>query len=352
MEARMLTDTNQHYITKAHLDKFVHSSSAQEVLYPYRKGGNPCKPRGTKKLGSATNFYRQRVDGELSDQLDEARKASETLLFSSGKRNAGPLAQCIFDDDFSPTESDRLHLAATAAFLYCGSPVQVHNTAMNSLFCAQVELLNRLNSAEAVKSYGERYGAQAVERIDQDRQKVLKGELFADVGRENWKQLGFYSFQIEADVIRLLLDMSMTIVNCHYRSFFLTSDNPAVRTFESAQNRNDDEMWFPISHSRGILWHRRRLGTKIGFGHAESRALNRRVIKHAYKFIYSPLAESWVEEAARNETFDPLLGHYGSLEQVFAQALPAIGPDDKPCGEIVEIFAAMKSGEKPDVVGV
>ena len=77
-------DSNQHYITRAYLDKFIHSESGQPVLFPYRKGGgHPCKPTGTRQIGSAINFYRQRVNGSLTDALDEARKASETLLFSS-----------------------------------------------------------------------------------------------------------------------------------------------------------------------------------------------------------------------------------------------------------------------------
>src|SRR5581483_10224476 len=215
-----LEDTNQHYITKAYLDRFIHPDSTQAVLYPYRKGGNSCKPRGTKKLGSAINFYRQRENGVLNDNLDEARKFSETLFFASGKRTPSTLAQCVFDDDFVPVEHDRLHLAAAAAFLFCGSPVQIHNTAMHLLLLDQMDAFNRLGSAEAAKRYRELFGEQAEEKLQADRQELLKGELFVDVGRENWKQLGFTSFQMEADVIKLLLGMRLTIVNCHYKSFF------------------------------------------------------------------------------------------------------------------------------------
>jgi hypothetical protein len=52
MRENQANDTNQHYITKAHLDKFVQPESTQPVLCPYRKGGTPCRPTGTKRLGS------------------------------------------------------------------------------------------------------------------------------------------------------------------------------------------------------------------------------------------------------------------------------------------------------------
>lgn len=347
-----LKDTSQHYITRAYLDKFIHPISTEAVLYPYRKGGNPCKARGTKKLGCYTNFYRQLENGELNDKLDEARKFSETLLFSSGKRTPSALAQCVFDENFVPTQSDRLHLAAAAAFLFCGSPVQIHNTAMHTLLLSQMEAFNSFGSEEVAKVYRERFGDQAEQKLKGDREQFLKGEVFMDVGRKNWKQLGFQSFQMEEGMIRLLLQMNLTIVECHYRSFFLTSDNPVIRKFPSSYDNLDDDVWFPISHKRGVLWHRRRLPIRTTFGHAESRSMNRRVIKLCYKFVYSPLSESWVETDCRQETHDPLYGHYGSLEKVIAQAKPAVDQHGRPSGEIVDLLAAMKSGERHDVLRI
>jgi hypothetical protein len=255
-------DTNQHYITKAHLDKFVHPESTQTVLYPYRKGSAPCKPTGTKRLGSALNFYRQIANGSRTDALDEARKKSETLLFSSGKRTPSAMSKCISNDGFLPTNADALELAAAAAFLFCGSPVQIHNTAMHLQLLHQMDLFNRIGTKQAEEVYREQYGDAASEKLAEDRQQILDGKLFVDVGRENWKQLGFESFRIEGDVIRMLLGMRLTIVACHPRLFFVTSDNPVVRTYPSKPDTVDDEMWFPISYKRGVLWHRRTLGEK------------------------------------------------------------------------------------------
>lgn len=348
-----LTNTNQHYITKAYLDRFVHPDSKQEVLFPYRKGGNACKPRGTKRLGSAANFYRQRENGVLHDRLDEARKVSETLLFASGKRHSSPLSQCVFDDRFNPSEVDRLHLATAAAFLFCGSPVQIHNTAMHALLQCQMDLFNWHATEEARESFRVKHGDAADERLEESRAAVLKGELFLDVGKDNWKQLGFTSFQVEADVIHSLLDMKMTIVDCHYRCLFLTSDNPVVRTFPSAWDIGaDDAVWFPISYKRGVLWHRRRFDTRTCLGYSESHALNRRVIKHSFKYVYAPRPDSSVESATRHESFDPLFGYYGSLERVIGQARPAINSDGTPHGEIVDLIAALRSGSQMEVVGI
>lgn len=348
-----MSDTNQHYITKAYLDKFIHPDAGQAVLFPYRRGRGACKPRGTKRLGSAINFYRQRENGALNDKLDEARKRSETLLFASGKRTQSSLSACVYNDDFVPMEQDRLQLAAAAAFLWCGSPVQIHNTAMHALAFQQMQFFNLLNTEEAINSYREAYGDDAAARLNEDREKALDGDLFVDVGEENWKQLGFMAFQIEADLIHLLLKMQMTVVNCHPGRFFLTSDNPVGRTFPSGNDKLDDDVWFPISYKRGVLWHRRRLGAKTTFGYSEHFAYNRRLIKNSYKFIYSPLPDGWIESASREVHVDPpLLGHYGSLREVIAQAKPAFDASGRPCGEIIDVMAAMRARPKPDVVGL
>src|SRR6266849_7691399 len=118
---------NQHYISKAYLDKFVHPASQQNVLYPYTKGNGAQRPTGTKNLASADHFYLQQVAGELTNRLDEARKKSETLFFASGKRTAGTLTKWVFDDGFVPSASDKIMLAGAAAFLSCCTPVQIHN---------------------------------------------------------------------------------------------------------------------------------------------------------------------------------------------------------------------------------
>ena len=162
-----MIDTNQHYITKAYLDRFVHPASGQNVLYPYRKGGDLCKPRGTKRLASATNFFRQREYGTLTDKLDEARFESEVVLFSSGKRTPSSLSQCIFDDGFTPTEKDKLHFAAAAAFLWCGSPVQIHNAAMWMLVQEQIALFEKLNTTEARVLFFQQHGEDAAVRLEE-----------------------------------------------------------------------------------------------------------------------------------------------------------------------------------------
>lgn len=128
---------NQHYISRAYLDKFVHPSSSQKVLFPYAKGFGPLSPKGTKRLASADHFYRQIDEGKLTNKLDEARKQSETLYFASGKRTSGPLAKCIFEDSYVPAAGDKMMLAGAAAFLRCGSPVQIHNIAMMALQCSK-----------------------------------------------------------------------------------------------------------------------------------------------------------------------------------------------------------------------
>ena len=124
-----------------------------------------------------------------------------------------------------------------------------------------------------------------------------------------------------------------------------------VRTYPSRPDKLDDEMWFPISYKRGILWHRRSLSEKTTFGFSETISMNRRIIKHAHRRIYSPLPEDWIREASKEARFDPLFGYYGSLSKVIAASEQAIDMEGKP-REIVDLVAAMRAGQKMDVVGL
>jgi len=143
----------------------------------------------------------------------------------------------------------------------------------------------------------------------------------------------------------------MTVVTSHQRSFFVTSDNPVIRTYPSKPDKLDDEMWFPISYKRAILWHRRNLGEKTTFGYSQTISVNRRTIKHAHRRIYSPLRQDWIRDASKQATFDPLWGHYGSLAKVIAASEQVIDMEGKP-REIVDLVAALRAGQRVDVVGL
>ena len=153
-------------------------------------------------------------------------------------------------------------------------------------------------------------------------------------------------------MIQLLLSMKLTVVDCNYRCFFVTSDNPVVRSYPSAPNRLDDEVWFPISYRRGVLWHRHNREDRTTLGYSQSLEKNKRVIRNSYKFVYSPLQDDWVESAAKNESRNQLLGHYESLEKVVERGTSTFGANGVAPENIVDTIAAMKSGERLDVVGI
>lgn len=348
---------NQHYISKAYLDKFIHPTSIQKVLYPYTKGGGPQAPRGTKRLASADHFYRQIDAGKLTNKLDEARKQSETLFFASGKRTAGPLAKCVFDDSYMPAASDKIMLAGAAAFLRCGSPVQIHNTAMIGLQAQQMWIFNQLNTDRAKQIYEEKYEDNAQKMIEEDRRKIWEGEIIADVGEENWKQLGFESFRFEEAYLNELMRMGLTICTSHPKSFFITSDNPVVLVSTSQPNNpglllRDAQVWFPISHKKGLLWSWSHGGIdKTTLGHSATRMWNRQMIKWCYKEVYSPLTDDWIRDAVKEITFGPCLGHYGSLKEMAeGHAFPAVDGNDNRMGEVIDMMSALRAGEKKDVV--
>jgi hypothetical protein len=347
---------NQHFVSKAYLDKFVHPTSRQNVLHPYAKGHGALRPTGTRHLASDDHFYHQVDAGELTNKLDEARKVCETMYFASGKRITGPLAKCIFDDNNTPSMSDKIMLAGAAAFLHGGAPVQVHNTAMMLLLAYQQYTFNRMNTPEVKEEYLKRYGDAAEQRLDEDRELLWKGKIIVDVGEENWKQLGFNAVQVEQALIDALCLMGLTVCYCHPTSCFITSDNPVIITCHSQKDSpglclKDAEVWFSISHKKGLLWTwKHRAIDRTTLGHSATRVQNRNMIRWCYKEVYAPLPEPWIESAVKQLTFDPCYGYYGSLEQV-AEHNTIYAFDQKGVKhELVDTLAALRDGEKCDVL--
>lgn len=351
---------NQHYVTKAHLDKFVHPTSGQNILYPYERELGGRKPTGTKKLGSAEKFYIQIDNGLPTNKLDESRKADEAILFGSGKRTPSALSKCIYDDKFVPQQSEFNLLARAAAFLWWGSPLTIHNAAMLDLMASQIAALNLLNDEEMKANYTSEYGSEADKKLAKHREALLRGDLYFDVGQENWKQLGFEIARWEGLLIDTLCRMGLTICYAQYKSFFLTSDNPVITTSQKQPDRPgfelpDAQIWFPISHRKGLLWTWKHRGVQTDyFGHSQTRVMNRRIVRWCYKRVYSPLPDDWIEAAMRENNFDPRYGHYGSLQAVIDQHSVPIkaNGNGQPTREIVDLVAALRAGEKVDVVNL
>jgi Protein of unknown function (DUF4238) len=161
--------------------------------------------------------------------------------------------------------------------------------------------------------------------------------------------------------------MTLAICRCHPNGFFLTSDNPVIVLSARQPNKPgvalpDARVWFPISYNRGLLWtHKKGMAGSVavsrsGFGHSETRSLNRQIIKWCYKEVYSPLPETWIDEAMKANSFDPCFGHYGSrnlvIEAHSAPAFVARGSGLQRRGEIVDLIAGLKSGAKCDAVRI
>jgi hypothetical protein len=349
---------NQHYVTRAYLDKFIHPATGQNVLFPYARSQGGRRATGTRQLASADNFY-ARMDGSgTTNELDESRKEDEALYFGSGKRSSGPIAKCIYDDKYLPNADDRVTLASAAALLWWGSPVQIHNTAMMALMANQMYVFNQLNTDYAKQLYAEEYGADAEARLREDREALLEGKLTVDVGEENWKQLGFESCSTKELFVNTLCRMGLTICLSHYNSFFITSDNPVVLTSSLQPDQpglglSDAEIWFPVSYRVGLLWRWRHGNVQRDtFGHSQTRVMNRRMVRWCYKEVYSPQRESWIEAAVMEVDFDPCYGHYGTLQRLLESAVPAatVPHLGKQTGEVVDTIAGLRTGEKCDVV--
>lgn len=254
---------NDHYVTKAYLDRFIHPQSivaGNQVLFPYAKGGAVCRPRGTKNLGSAEHFYTQKLaDGRVDTALDEALQKAELYIFASGKRNPGMLAKCIFSDQLPQNPVERDELIVGIALMRCRTPVQIHNTSVMNDLCDHAEVFNQLNKPEARDACRKSpiSDAEIEYAIDRVRQKFLNGEL--RVGVEDQKQDGLESLKYVQTIFPVLKTMRLRLVKSFHSDVFIASDNPVVINVpedsrgQGLQQSKATEVWFPISHNRGLL---------------------------------------------------------------------------------------------------
>lgn len=351
-----------HYVMKAHLDKFVHPTSDNRRLYPYRRGVGllPWKRDGfgPKGLGWATDFYSQvREGGSVSNDLDYSIQAQETLFFGSVKGRLSPLSRCIFDADFFPyTEAQKAAIAFCAAFSRLRSPVQIHDAAMVSEFAANAFALKVATTSDTVEWFEKRKGLSSEEAraaAHEWKTDLLEGNLRAGVGKDKERQDGLESLAYIKVLVASLTEMCWRLLVATGNDFFLTSDNPVVFEDRAQPTKRFNgirqprvEVWYPLSHRIGLLsnWTMKQQG-RFGVGHSQVRALNRRMIKWCYRNVYSPLPEDWIEHAVRNDDFNPLLDRFTTLGAVVEPAKDNI-IIEAPASAAA---AALENGEPADV---
>ena len=117
---------------------------------------------------------------------------------------------------------------------------------------------------------------------------------------------------------------------------FITGDNPVVindpddRFGQAILQSQRIEVWFPIAHDKGFLLdHSVGPDCKEQLGHSQTRLLNRRALKWAYRFVYSPRPEPWLDVAAATETFNPLRRRLKSIRNLYESTEGPIADLDK-----------------------
>lgn len=318
---------NDHYVTRSYLERFIHPTSkadGNEVLFPYSKGRGACRCKGTKRLGCAEDFYRIRTrDGGTDKSLDDVLSKLESFFFRSGNKSEGAYARVANTGKWPSNATDKLELASIAAMLRCRAPVQIHNAAM------QVHANRLIDSYIALKPGGRLRQLMlddgcTAEEIDKGRLALFEGDLTVDVGKEYQKQEGLISLPAFEAISAAFEKMRWRLVVIRNGETFITGDNPVVLHVQDdpvgqALFQNPHvEVWFPIAHDKGFLIdHRDGPDAIETLGHSQIRVLNRRVLKWANRFVYSPLPEEWLELAARTESFNPLRGKLTSIKSLY-----------------------------------
>lgn len=337
--------SKDHFVPQAYLRPFIHPFSTQKVLHRYRKNSTRrYSPRGIRTIARIEAFYSQRLpNGSISNELDRAIQELETKLFASGKRTPTTWSKCVYEGHFPHSFSERLELAGCIAHLRARSPVQINNMAVLSYFCRQSHVYNLMlcpDYEEYCVSNDNLSRDEARQRVQDDLRAIWNGDLF--LAAEDERQEGLRSLAYAEDYIDILASMRWQILECPKGKFFVTSDNPVVTNVQGFR-KPECEIWCPISHRCGFLltnhhsWPEGRFVNK-----ARVDGLNDLIIRHCYRYVYSPMANEQIYKKTATEQNSPLLGRR-NLVDVF-------GPFNNGRSEVIEIFRAMQDGERTDLL--
>lgn len=346
-----------HYVMRSHLANFAHPSSTGKVLFPYRKGQglllNKRNGIGPTGLGWGEDFYSQILpDGSSCRELDRGLQFSEKTFFGIPNGIPSAVWKCIHDPTYFPSDEEgRTHITYCTAFSHCRTPVQIHNMAMLMHISIAVEAFNAFSGdnegmiARTMES--EKLSREAaIEKMRATQQLLFDGSIY--LSTKNEKQDGLNILKLE-EKLWIIIEMKWELLEACPGQFFLTSDNPVVMENPQLPNKKwmpawlkGTEVWYPISHRYGLLMRqspeiveRRRMAS-----HSETRSLNRRMIRRAYRHVYSPLKEDWIDEAVREERFNPMVGRLKTVKAL-CEAQP---------GKYGETVSALEThGEPTDI---
>jgi len=320
---------NDHYVSRSYLKRFLHPKTLSEgvpQLYPYSRADGAMRARGVKVLGCAEDFYRVRSRTGKSDRTaDEFLTSMENEVFRDQPGRQSAYADLTAAAKWPLSVSQKHELAFVIAMMRCRAPIQIHNAAMLLELAENLDAFNKLNN-QSFKQMMISDGATEDE-VTMGTAAFVRGDVRMAVAKHEEKHVGLESLAYIPKLAEILRCMRWRLITAPKEELLITSDNPAVihvpeqRDGQGIIQSAGTELWFPISYDHGLLLDHRTGGDiREIAGHSQLRALNRRIVKWCYRFVYSPRPLEWLDRAVRESAFRPLLGRLTSLQSLFDTA--------------------------------
>lgn len=280
--------TRHHYLQKAYLDRFTESGRIDVIL---RQTGEARKGQKTESIANIRGFYAStNEEGEKDGSLEGA--------FS--REIEGPAIRTINNSTsvfpYVPMSKERLTLASYVALQFLRTPESKRRFESDTGRFMAIEIFNRANNDEDLKSFLESSGQDSSEKaIAKHRNKIINDLKKYEMVPHNNQWLQYIANGLDT-ITPILLNRYRWHIFYYKSSLLITGDHPViVRQINQNESgvgfANADEIIFPLGKRHCLLLSTdQSLDEGVHFidGDYDVNMINSMVYQSSYMEAYSP----------------------------------------------------------------
>jgi hypothetical protein len=271
-----------HYTPQQHLRGFCVPAQPECVwMYDKKNARFSNEPVSIRQVAQSSGFYSEEQERQLNNLIEiPGNRAVEKLL------NGQPLAG-----------EERLALAAYMATMISRVP-RNRERGKNIAPVALTAVADELRTEILTAAERQRVPEPTVERFLSELDAVEK--KFRAEPPPNVAEQMRSPWPVPA-VLLAIAQMPWRIVQAKEGAFFVTSDNPACFHECYGFVKRESEFTFPLASRLALFgcWQRQQGAYETHFDQRVLREINRRTIKEATRFIFSPRRAEWIDTVAQ-----------------------------------------------------
>ena len=277
----------KHYVPQAHLRRFQIEDSPG-LVWMYDKKTRKFAQASISKVAQEPNFYSQDVERALADVVERPGNICIDKLFRRERLGNAERTQLSFYMLIMATRGPRqrkksLNLVPGILESVIGDTRQ------------EIEEWIRKRPEDAERASAR---LKELEAVQEKFAKEIPQQILDQVCTPFWSER----------TMECLHNMAWHILSAPPPMYFVTCDTPAHFLEGFGLGTPDSEFTFSISKSLALVGdHRHSWGTVFEKPQAQLvRQVNRRILSHAERFVFSPRKDDWIETVVQKD--NPLRG--------------------------------------------